>query len=51
LVEGFDAGKVGVHFEFFAGGDVEGGAEFDVFLREIVPVDQDFTDLVGVVGN
>jgi hypothetical protein len=32
LLEGFDAGGVGVHFELFAGGDVEGGAGFDVFL-------------------
>ena len=30
--------------------DVEGGTDFDVFLREVVAMDEDFADLVGGVG-
>ena len=30
---------------------LEGGADFDVFLREVIGVDEDFADLVdGIVG-
>jgi hypothetical protein len=50
-VEGFDAGIIGVHFKMLVGLPVERGTDFDVFLREVVGVDQDFADLVGVVGN
>ena len=32
------------------GGDVEGGADFDVFLGKVVAVDEGFADLVGGVG-
>ena len=47
-MEGLDAGEVGVRVELVV--DVEGGADFDVFLGEVVAVDEDFADLVGVVG-
>ncbi len=49
-MEGFDAGGVRVHLQFLVGSPVEGGADFDVFLREVVGVDEDFADLVGVFG-
>ena len=47
LVESFDVVEVGVRSE---SGQVAGEADFDVFLREIVLVDQDFADLVGGFG-
>lgn len=47
-MEGLDAGEIGVRIELV--GDVEGGADFDVFLREVVGVDEDFAELVGVFG-
>lgn len=45
-MEGLDAGEMGVRIKLV--GDVEGSADFDVFLREVVGVDEDFADLVGV---
>ena len=30
--------------------DIEGGADFDVSLRKIIFVDEDFADLVRVIG-
>ena len=48
LVEGLDAGEVGRNVELV--GEVEGGADFDVFLREVVGVDEDFADLDGAFG-
>ena len=48
LVERLDAGEMGVRIELV--GDVEGGADFDVFLREVVGLDEDFADWVGVFG-
>lgn len=46
LVEVRNAGEIGVRVELV--GDVEGGADFDIFLREVVGVDEDFADLVGI---
>ena len=31
-------------------GEIEAEADFDVFLEHVIPVDQDFADLVGDVG-
>jgi len=45
-VEVRNAGEIGVRVELV--GDVEGGADFDIFLREVVGVDEDFADLVGI---
>ena len=45
-MEGLDAGEIGVRIELVD--DVESGADFDVFLREVVAVNEDFVDLVGV---
>ena len=47
-MEGLDAGEVGVDVELV--GDVECGADFDVFLGKVVAVDENFADLVDVVG-
>lgn len=47
-MEGIDAGKIDVCIELVC--DVEGGADFDVFLGEVVGVDEGFADLVGVFG-
>lgn len=47
-MEALDAGGVRVHTQFLMGLPVEGGADFNVFLREVVGVDDDFADWVGV---
>lgn len=49
-MERLDAGGVRVHLQFLVGLPVQGGADFDVFLREVVGGDEDFADLVGVFG-
>lgn len=48
LAEGLDDGEIGVCIELVC--DVEGGADFDVFLREVAGVDDDYADLIGVFG-
>ena len=49
-MEGLDAGGVRVHFQFRVALPVEGGADFDVFLRRVVLMDDYFADLVGLFG-
>ena len=49
-MKGIDAWGVCVLLQFLLSSPVEGGADFDVFLREVVGVDEDFADLVGVFG-
>jgi hypothetical protein len=48
FVKRLDSGEVGMCVELVR--DVEGCADFDVFLREVMSMDEDFADLVSVSG-
>ena len=50
MVEGLDAAGVRVHFQFLVALPVEGGTDFDVFLRKVVRMNDYFADLVGLFG-
>ncbi len=47
-MQGLNATKIMMYVELV--GDVESGANFDIFLREVVCVNERLTDLVGVIG-